>query len=318
MTKTIEWISVLGLVGCGQVAAHLDAGNGSGSGSDGPPSSGQPMLAVSPMTHEFGPVALSATSAAATFTFTNTGDGPATGCSAPAKAGTNPDDFTIAADGCGTSDLAAGGSCTVMVTAHPSLKGIRTMTLSRTCTTGGTAMTTDNAVVVNRPMYIFITQASYNGNLGGIAGADGLCQLAGTSGSLTAPLNKTWKALLSKGTGGTINAKERFVWTGPMLDLTGKTVTQDPSTWPWVNAGEGSIIGVNQNGGGPGNSYVWSGSTINGLSKGATQDCNGWTSDTQSYSGWSGETSTFPNNTWFDSFGTLCADMFYGLYCVSQ
>ena len=167
-------------------------------------------------------------------------------------------------------------------------------------------------------MYVFISSVSYDGNLGGLNGADNLCTSLGTGGTLSAPLNKTWKALLSKSTGGVVNARDRFFWSGPMFDLGGKTVTQDPSSWPWIDAGGGSNISVNENGGGPDDSYVWTGSTLDGLSKGTGFDCNNWTDDTGTHSGWSGETGSYPTSSWFDSFSSLCDDTWFGLYCVSQ
>lgn len=314
---------VVGLTGfllaCGSVAApKQDAGTGTdGDMSDAPPG-GSATLAVEPLTHQFGPVAVSGSSSSATFTFMNTGSGTATGCTAPVKAGANADDFAIVMDNCGTSDLPGGGSCTVTLQARPTATGVRTMTLSRTCTNGGTASTTADEIMVNRPMYIFITGISFDGNLGGITGADNICNMLGTTGSVSTPLNRTWKALLSKSTGGVVNAKDRFTWTGPMLDLGGKTVTKDPSVWPWVDAGEGSKIAVNQNGGGPDDSYVWTGSTIDGVTKGAGNDCNGWTDATNNFNGWSGQTSNFPAKDWIDSFSTTCPSANYGLYCIGE
>jgi hypothetical protein len=320
MTRTLLLVGssvALFSLACGKVTPLSDAGGDSSSGSaDARP--GVATLTVAPLTKQFGPVAISATSSAATFTFTNEGAGTATGCSAPTKGGAHPDDFTIVMDNCGTSDLTAGGSCTVTLQARPTVAGMRTTTLSRTCTSGGTASTTADEVAVNRPMYIFITGVSFDGNLGGITGADSICNMLGTNGSASGPLSRTWKALLSKTTGGVVDAKDRFTWTGPMFDLGGKKVTADPSVWPWVNAGEGSNIGVNQNGGGPDDSYVWSGSTEAGVTKGAGFDCNGWTDATNNFSGWSGQTNNFPAKDWIDSFGTTCPSANYGLYCIGE
>lgn len=295
-------------------AAPADAGPDAG-----PDAGGAPQVTVSPSSYEFGPVPLSSTSATATFTFTNYGAASATGCSVPTLGGANAGDFTIAADNCGTSELAGGGGfCTVMVTVTPSVVGLRTTTLSRTCSVGGIASTAANGIAVNRPMYIFISSVSYTGDIGGLEGADDLCNTLGEAGTLSGPMNKTWKALLSKATGGVVNAKDRFVWTGPIFDLGGKMVTQDPSTWPWVDAGANSKIAVNESGGGPDDSYVWTGSTLAGLAKGEAYDCNNWSDGTSNYNGWSGETGSFPAGSWFDSFGNGCGDPWFGLYCVSQ
>jgi hypothetical protein len=63
---------------------------------------------------------------------------------------------------------------------------------------------------------------------------------------------------------------------------------------------------------------VWTGSTINGLTKGAGNDCNGWTDATNSFNGWSEQTSNFPATDWIDSFGTTCPSANYGLYCIGE
>ena len=42
-------------------------------------------------------------------------------------------------------------------------------------------------------------------------------------------------------------------------------------------------IDVNQNGGGPADSYIWSGSTELGTAKRAAYDCNGWVNATSTY-----------------------------------
>jgi hypothetical protein len=309
------------VMACGKVEHYTDAA-GDDDGIDGaagdPDAANGPFLTLSPLSHGFGPVLVSSISSSTAFTFTNSGTATATGCSAPTKGGANPDDFTIATDNCGTSDLIAGGSCTVLLTASPTTIGLRTMTLSRTCTEGGTAASAADEIIVNRPMHVFITSMSYTGALGGLDGADAICNALGTGGTLSGPLNTTWKALLSKTTGGVVNAADRFVWTGPMYDLAGHVVTWDPSTWPWVNAGDNSNIGVNENGGGPDDSYVWTGSTLDGVTQGGDNDCNSWTDGTSSFHGWSGETSNYPTSSWITSFSNTCDAMWFGLYCISE
>jgi hypothetical protein len=304
-------------MGCGKVAVQVDASGQSHPDSpmiDAAPS-GPANLVVSPLTHEFGPVALQGTSSAATFTFTNAGAEPATGCSAPATSGGTPAEFAIASDTCGTMDLAGGASCTVQVTAKPTADGALTMTLSRTCTAGGTASTTVNGLTANRPMYIFATSTQSTGNLGGLAGADATCNTVAAAGSQSGPKNKTWKALISQKTGTQVDAKDRFVWTGPLYDMSGQMVTRNPSVWPWAATGTGGTTGRDENNVTAG-SYTWTGSTIDGVA--ALADCSGWTDGTNSFNGRAGETGSFPSSGWFDSFNNSCSDTFFSLYCVSQ
>ena len=61
--------------------------------------------------------------------------------------------------------------------------------------------------------YVFGSSVAYTGGeIGGIAAADVLCQSHADSGSVTAPLNRTWRALLSDNgevSGTLVNARDR-------------------------------------------------------------------------------------------------------------
>jgi alpha-tubulin suppressor-like RCC1 family protein len=106
-----------------------------------------PSLAWSPLTNAFGSVNVGSSSATQTFTLTNSGTATATGCSAPTI--DNSTDFTLSTDTCGTSTLAgSGATCTIKVAGNPTTSGLKTATLSRTCTFGGTSTTTANQITV--------------------------------------------------------------------------------------------------------------------------------------------------------------------------
>jgi hypothetical protein len=306
---------------CGSVDEHrhLDGGNDSNGNSDGnvdAAPTGPAMLAMTPLTHEFGPVPVNTTSTAFKVTFRNTGGETAMGCSAPTKGGLHPGEFTLTNDTCGTNELAGGATCTVDVVAKPTIDGIRSMTLSRTCTVGGTATSTSNAYVVNRPMFIFATITEYGGNLGGLAGADAKCAASAAAGSLTAPKVLQWKALISTKTGTQVDAKDRFVWTGPLYDIGGTVVTFNPSVWPWVApTSGGSNIRKDENGGIPG-SYAATGTDVDGTALPA--DCAGWTSNANTAFATTGEIGSFPSSVWINEFNSGCDATYFELYCISQ
>src|SRR5262245_24341653 len=86
---------------------------------------------------------------------------------------------------------------------------------------------------------IFLTSIAYDGDLGGLDGADALCQLHADNGKLTQPLGRTWKALLS--IDAIVDARNRVVWRGPLYDVTGLLVTNDPGAWPWVQDGTSTL-----------------------------------------------------------------------------
>ena len=177
------------------------------------------------------------------------------------------------------------------------------------------AATAADGLITNGGHYIFVTSVSYEGDLGGLSGADGLCSSHAASGTLTAPLGLKWKALIS--IHGVVDAKDRVIWAGPVYDVAGNLATNDPNTWPWVKDGT-SEIDVDENGDPPPDSYVWTGSNVIGESVGPNNDCNGWTDNTGTYSGWSGETGYFDYSSWIDSFSNQCDDDWFSLYCVSE
>ena len=312
-------LTTLAGAGCGKVQPVTDAGGGGSADSTVQVDAGNvgpAALAVLPLAHQYGPVAVSGSSPPKMFTFSNTGAEPATGCSAPQKAGAHATDFDITSDACGTTDLAGGASCAVQVSAKPTMAGARTMTLTRTCTVGGTASTTANAIVVNEPMYAFVTAAETNGNLGGLSGADTKCQTAGAAGTVSGPKNKTWKALLSQTTTTVVNAKDRFVWSGPVYGMNGAILVPNPSSWPWSALTSNlSAINLTQNGD-AGGSYAWTGTQLDGTASAA--DCNGWTADTNAFMGRVGETTFISSSSWVDSYSNGCSDTFFALYCISQ
>lgn len=109
---------------------------------------GTANLAWTPLTHDFGTVAVGGISPDQVFTLTNSGTASTSGCSQATI--TDTTNFTLALSSiCGTNDIPPGGICTVKVAARPTTAGIKTTTLSRTCTVGGTASTILNQIIVN-------------------------------------------------------------------------------------------------------------------------------------------------------------------------
>ena len=98
---------------------------------------GVAALSIDPTSSDFGQVLIGDTSATATFTVSNTG-GAASGNLSVSVGGTNAGDFTIASSTC-TGPLAAGGSCTVMVTFDSFFTGTFTASLTATAAPGGSA-----------------------------------------------------------------------------------------------------------------------------------------------------------------------------------
>lgn len=97
------------------------------------------QISLSPVSLSFGTVAVGTTSAAKSVTVTDVGTTPVT-FSGFSIAGTNPGDYQISANTCGTS-LAAGGSCTVGVVFKPTAVGTRKAILRAADNGGGSPQT---------------------------------------------------------------------------------------------------------------------------------------------------------------------------------
>ena len=75
------------------------------------------------------------------FTVSNSG-GVASGALSSTIGGTNPTQFSIGTNTCGTNPLAAGGVCTIQVVFQPTSVGVKSASLNVSGTPGGTAAAT--------------------------------------------------------------------------------------------------------------------------------------------------------------------------------
>jgi hypothetical protein len=121
------------------------------------------------------------------------------------------------------------------------------------------------------PCRVFVTGKRYGANLGGLTGADAICQaeaeLAGLSGA--------YKAWLADESGG---PSERFrLSAGPYQLVTGETVADD-----WTDLTAGALRhAIDTNAAGAmfvSTEYSWTNTTPYGTRSGAN-DCANWTSD---------------------------------------
>lgn len=171
--------------------------------------------------------------------------------------------------------------------------------------------TNDSGFLVNTaaPRAIFITSTQHGGNLGGIAGADGLCQgLADGAG-----LGGTYYAWLSD---GTTHPSTRNTQRGPYLLTNGTTVADD-----WADLIDGSIdaqISTDQNTNTVGGLVsVWTNVAAVGAGATGPDDCLDWTSNSNADRGGRGNRSV-NSSTWTESLSTIACDQQAYLYCVEQ
>lgn len=143
------------------------------------------------------------------------------------------------------------------------------------------------------PMTFFITSTDQAGNLGGLDGADALCQrLAQAAGS---PATRTWRAYLSTQGAGAVNARDR-IGNGPWHNAAGVMIAENLDDLHGdTNRDSNYIIaetGLDENGDpipgrfgrpeGVGNKHdILTGSNSLGMAIGGNDDrtCGNWTSD---------------------------------------
>ncbi|NUN04818.1 MAG: DUF1554 domain-containing protein [Bdellovibrio sp.] len=174
----------------------------------------------------------------------------------------------------------------------------------------------------------FITSTTYDGNLGGIAGADAKCQARANAASL----GGTWKAIISD---STTNAQSRMKFrTKPVYDLAGRllwnpaqgvTHSNDSYTMyipsPFYSPGQ-TVVGAPTMAsglrttelGGTATNETWSGSDPYGAAV-ANTHCTNWS--TTAGNGFVGRADTV-TQTWIYYTTRSCATATLSLYCLED
>ncbi len=162
---------------------------------------------------------------------------------------------------------------------------------------------------------IFVTSTAYNGNLGGLAGADAKCAARATAVGLSG----TWKAWISSGATDPTDARDRLTQnSSPYVNMRGNKVADN-----WADLVDGSLdAAINYNeSGGSGGAQAWTGSYSNGT-RYFSQDCSasgaGWTSSTGTGgdAGLEGLVDS-TSGTW-SNHGTYSCNGSLPLYCFEQ
>jgi hypothetical protein len=157
--------------------------------------------------------------------------------------------------------------------------------------------------------FVFVTSTTYNGNLGGLSGADALCQVRAEASTSTSIRAKTFRAWLSTptaaavathvhGTGLYRRSDGAIVATG-FFDLVDGVLAQPIALDELGNAATGT---------------VWTGTNLNGSSSAST--CDGWTSASSGVIAQRG-IAEGTSKVWTDDTTGPC-DTSSRLYCVEQ
>jgi hypothetical protein len=176
-----------------------------------------------------------------------------------------------------------------------------------TCQSGGCVEPVCGA---GGPCWVFLSSILYDGNLGGLSGADAKCQgLAAAAG-----LPGTYKAWLSDTTS---SPASRFVpSSGPYQLVNGTTIAAN-----WADLTDGNLaapISVTETGGGVGaTDNTWTYTRMDGTPGGINNvHCKNW-STTAPISGGDVGVANFSDNFWTQADGSSCNSACH-LYCFQQ
>jgi hypothetical protein len=138
----------------------------------------------------------------------------------------------------------------------------------------------------SNPMTFFVTSTGtgQGANLGGLSGADALCEQRAASVGAAGP-GRTWRAYLSTSGSGAVNARDR-IGNGPWQNAKGVVVATSVADLHSANNKLSKQNSVSEKGdvisgrGDPVNMHdILTGSTADGRAiQGADQTCNNWTS----------------------------------------
>jgi hypothetical protein len=162
---------------------------------------------------------------------------------------------------------------------------------------------------------LFVTSASYNGNLGGLSGGDAKCATRAAAGSATQSLPGAWRAILSN---ATVNAKDRLNLNSGLdvRDSQGNGITSVSNRlWMTETLSLAGEIRFDENGSNAAPFNAWTGTQPDGTSSGLSATCQDWTMGSNSVSGIKGA-SSFTISKWLSDLVMPC-ELSLRLYCIN-
>ncbi len=166
--------------------------------------------------------------------------------------------------------------------------------------------TTYDCTAVKRKRTVFVTSQMFDGDLGGIAGADAKCMAAAAGQPALA--GKTFRAWVSTSSASPASS---FTSDGSFVTVGGDLIAET-----FNNLREGTLMTkITSETGASVSSRVWSGTDENGYNV-SDSDCAGWTSADGSDNGAGSSTDTI--QWYWASYNTQSCDQQAALYCFEQ
>lgn len=161
------------------------------------------------------------------------------------------------------------------------------------------------------PRTVFVTSTTYDGNLGGLAGADAKCQTQAAAGGLSG----TFKAWLSI---ATTAAASRLSHTADVYETTnGDVIAADfAALTNTANVDLAHAIDVDEFGNTVTGEFAWTATTSTGDFVPNSKTCNDWTDEQFLTGARVGQTGQV-NGAW-TNIGTATCDNLRRLYCIQQ
>lgn len=156
------------------------------------------------------------------------------------------------------------------------------------------------------PQRLFISTEIFEGNLGGLAGADAKCQAS----AVAAGRGGNWRALLSD---ETIAASTRLTFFDDVYDFAEQELLRPTSSTDWPFLPDGALVHVTASAVTLDDPQAWSGTRLDGTA--TTFACEDWSSSSLIKFGTvgSGEAGV----QWLEDFDGSCASP-HRLYCLEQ
>jgi hypothetical protein len=148
----------------------------------------------------------------------------------------------------------------------------------------------------------------------GLIGGNNICQTRANAGTVTSPLQKSWKAFVST---SFTDVSTRIRWTGSnLMNTNGEVVKVSPS-WTNLNTLSNAPKYYENGGLADGQAYAWTASDYTGTYTGNFEDCSGWTSNNNGTLGRWGYP-TYLDPRWAELGGSTTCEQLFRLYCISN